>query len=114
MIDFCLPHVYILGKNYCAGKQHEMFMSLHNTFYCKCTRFFAERWQVLSEQVPSQYLSGCKSISMEVVALEKFIELKTSTVPMPQFHYHLSDEIDQYDRTNATHTCNIFKSLLTK
>ena len=26
-LDFCLPHVYILGKNHCAGKRNDMFLS---------------------------------------------------------------------------------------
>ena len=31
-LDFHLPHVYILGKNYGEGKLHYMFVSWHNTF----------------------------------------------------------------------------------
>ena len=29
-LDFHLQHVYILGKNNCAGKRHDMFVSRHN------------------------------------------------------------------------------------
>ena len=50
--------------------------------------------KLLSEQVRSQYLSGCKYISMEVVALEHLKKLKPSTIPMEQFHSHLYDDSD--------------------
>ena len=71
-LNFHLPHAYIIGKNNCAGKQHDIFVIRHNKFDLKCTHYCAERCQVISEKVHSQYLSVCKSISMEVVALEKF------------------------------------------
>ena len=73
-------------KNHCAGKRKKMFVSLHNKFEFKCTRDYVEKWQVLSEQVHSQYLFGCRSIFMEGVALEHFNKLKPSSIHMAQFH----------------------------
>ena len=88
---FHLPLVYILGKNHFAGKLHELFVIPYNKIYCKCTHDYAERYRVISEQVQSQFFSVCKSIFMEVVAIDHFNKLKLSTIPMEQSHYHLSD-----------------------
>ena len=33
-----------------AGKWHDMFVSWHNNFDCKCTRDYTERCKLLSEQ----------------------------------------------------------------
>ena len=66
----------------------------------KCTCDYADICQVLSEQVHSQYFTGCKYISMEGVALEDFNKLKPFTIPMSQFHSHWYDWRDQYDSTN--------------
>ena len=74
-------------KNHCAGKQNKMFLILHNKFDCKFTRDYVERWQVLSEQVHSQYLFGCRSIFIGGVALEHLNKLKPSIIHMAQFHY---------------------------
>ena len=90
-LAFNLPHVYILGKNNCAGKCHCMFVSWHNKYDWKCTRNYAEIYQVLSEQVYSQYWSGCEYNSMGGVVLEKFKKFKPSNIPMSQFNSHLSD-----------------------
>ena len=46
-----------------------MFVSRHNNFDWKFTHDYAEIFQVISEQVHSQYFSGCESIYMEGVAL---------------------------------------------
>ena len=51
---------------------------------------------------------------MEVVAFDHFNKFKPSTIPMAQFHYHLSDESDQDASTTATHLCIILKFLLTE
>ena len=64
-----------------------MFLILHNKFDCKFTRDYVERWQVLSEQVHSQYLFGCRSIFIGGVALEHLNKLKPSIIHMAQFHY---------------------------
>ena len=48
ILDFYLPHVYILGKNNCLGKQHGVFVSRHNKFDSKCKCDHAERCQLLS------------------------------------------------------------------
>ena len=53
-MDSCLLYVYILGKNNCAGKGHEMFVIWHNKYNWKCTRDYTERCQVLIEQVHSK------------------------------------------------------------
>ena len=68
-LAFHFPHVYILGKKHCEGKQHDIFVSQHNNFDCKRSRDYAEICQVLSEQVHSQYFYGCKYIYIEGVAL---------------------------------------------
>ena len=73
-------------ESHCAGKQNKMFVILHNKFYCKFTLDYVERWQVLSEQVHSQKLFGCRSIFIEGVALEHFNKLKPSSIHMAQFH----------------------------
>ena len=39
---------------------------------------------------------------MEGVALDQFKKFKPYTIPMAQFHYHLSDEIGKGDSTTAT------------
>ena len=59
-LAFHLPHVYILGKYHCASKQYEMFVSQQNKFDCKCTCDYTKICQVLSEQIHSQYSSGCE------------------------------------------------------
>ena len=87
---------------------------LHNKFEIKCTHYYAERCQGLIEKVHSQYLSGCKSISMEVVPLEHFNKLKLSTIPMAQFHYYLSYKSDQDSSTTATRTHILLRFFLTK
>ena len=85
-----LPHVYILGVNNFSSKRNDIFVSKHNIFDHKCTRDYAERCQVLSEQVDSRYFSVWKFIYMEGFALDQFFKLKPSTIPMEQFHSHLS------------------------
>ena len=55
-LDFHFPYVYILGKNHCAGKRHDMFVSRRNKIDCKCTRDYTERCQVLIEQIHSQHV----------------------------------------------------------
>ena len=78
------------GENYFLGKLHEIFVSHHNKFDWKCTCDYAERCQVLSEQVDLRYFSVWKFIYMEGFALDQFLKLKPSTIPMEQFHSHLS------------------------
>ena len=82
-----------------------MFVIRHNNSDCKCTRDYSERCQVLSEQVHSQYFSGCRYISMEGVAIDNLKKLKLSTIPMSYFHFHshLSDESDQCYINTATY-----------
>ena len=91
-----------------------MFVSQRNKFYCKCTRDCEATFRVLSEQVHSQYLSGCKSISNEGVVLDQFNKLKPSTIPMAQFFSRLYDEIDQLASTTSTHISIIIQFILTK
>ena len=78
--------------NQCAGKRNDMFVSWHNNYYWKCTNYCAEIFQVISEQVKYKYFSGCKSISIEGVALDNFNKFKPSTIPMAQFNSNLLDE----------------------
>ena len=59
-------------KNHCSSKWHDMFVSWHNNHDYKCTHDYSEICQVLSEQVHSQYFSGCKSISMERISIDYF------------------------------------------
>ena len=51
---------------------------------------------------------------MEVVAFEKFNNLKLSTITMVQINYHLSNERYQDTRNTATHLNNILQLLITK
>ena len=62
-----------------------MFVIQQNSFDCKLTRDYAERCQVLSEQVHQQYFYVCKSISMEVFVLEHLNKLQPFTIPMANF-----------------------------
>ena len=55
---------------------------------------FEQICQVLSVQVHSQYLTGCKCISTEVVALDNFNKLNPYTILMAQFNSYLSNEIN--------------------
>ena len=71
-----------------------MFVSRHNKFDWKFARDYAEICQVLSEQVHSRYLSGCRSISILVVALDHFNKFKPSNIPMEKIYFCLSDEND--------------------
>ena len=41
-LAFNFPHAYILGRNNVLGKQHEMFVSWHNKFDCKCRHDYSE------------------------------------------------------------------------
>ena len=113
-LAFHLPRVYILGGNNCAGKIHDIFVNRHNKFYCKCTCAYAERCQVLSEQVHSQYFSGCESLSMEVVPLDPLNKFKLSTIPMAQFCSCLSGENDQYASNTATRIRILHQFIITK
>ena len=49
---------------------------------------------------------------MEGVVLGNFNKLKPSTIPMAQFHSHLSDEIDQDVSTTATNILIILQFIL--
>ena len=49
-----------------------MFVSQYNNYDFKFTREYAEIFYVLIEEVQSQNFLGCESISIEVVAPEKF------------------------------------------
>ena len=91
-----------------------MFVSQHNNYYCKCTRDFEEIFKILSENIYSQYFSGCKSISIEVFALNHFRKLKPYIISMAQFYSRLSDEIDQGSRTTVTHLHTLLQFLLTQ
>ena len=91
-----------------------MFVSLHNKFEFKCTRDYVEKWQVLSEQVHSQYFSGCESLSMEVVPLDPLNKFKLSTIPMAQFCSCLSGENDQYASNTATRIRILHRFIITK
>ena len=51
---------------------------------------------------------------MEGVALDNFNKLKPSTIPMAQFHSHLSDEDDQDARTTATYLLILIQFIITK
>ena len=99
---------------YCAGKRYDMFVSQHNKLDCKYTRYFEESFQVISENVHSQYFSGCESIYMEVIVLEHFNKLKPSTIHMAQFHSRLSSERYQGDSTSTTHLRILLQFLITK
>ena len=63
-LDICVLHVYMLRKNHCTGKQHDMFVSRHNKYDFKFTCNYLEMCQYILEQVHSQYFYGCNSISM--------------------------------------------------
>ena len=75
----------LLGE-ICAGKHNGMFASQHNNYNCKFKYGYAEKCQVISEHVQYQYFSGCKSISMEVIAVDCFNIFKLSTITMARFH----------------------------
>ena len=51
---------------------------------------------------------------MKEVVLDQFDILKTSTIPMVQFHSHSFDESYQYDSTNAMHLHILLRFILTK
>ena len=91
-----------------------MFVIQHYKYNHKRTRYYAERYQVLSEQVYSQYFYRCKSISVKGFSLEPFNRLKPSAVPIAQFHYRLSDERDQDTSTPVTNLRILFQFILTK
>ena len=78
-----------------------MFVSQQNKFECQCTHNYSERCQVLIEQVHSQYFSGYRSISLEVVSLEYF---KKKSI------HHTYDTISfsfiQWKRSGCYHRCN--------
>ena len=91
-----------------------MFVSRHNRFDRTCTRDYAERYHVLSENNQSQYFSSWKSISIDGVALDHFNKLKQSTIPMAKSHFHLYDESDQNSSTTGTHLHIFLQFILTK
>ena len=51
---------------------------------------------------------------MEGVALDNFNKLKPYTIPLAQFHSHLSDESDQDASTTTAHLRIILQFVLTK
>ena len=75
---------------------------------------YTEKYQLLGEQVHSKCFSGFNSISMEVVANEKFKTLKPTTIHMAKSYSRVSDEIDQDSSTTATHLLFSPQLLLTK
>ena len=103
IFGFSFAICFILGENKLSGKRHDMFVSWQNKFDWKCIHNYAEKYQVLSEQVHSQYFSGFKSIYMEGSELNIFNKLKSSTIPMANFHYRLSDSRYEDASTTATH-----------
>ena len=113
-LDFCLPHVYILGGDNCTGKRHDMFLSRHHKFDWKFIHDYEEICQILNEQFHLQWFSGCKSISGEGFALDHLKNLRPSTISMVQFNSHLSGESYKDASTTATHIRIILQFLLTK
>ena len=91
-----------------------MFVSWHNQYDCKCARNHVEIFQVLSEQVHSQYLSICNSISMVGVALDHFLKFKPSTITMAKFYSRLSDGCYQYSSTTITCLWILIRLLLSR
>ena len=49
---------------------------------------------------------------MEIVDIEYFNKIKTSTVPRAKSHSHLSDEIYQDASTTTTHLLNLLRFLI--
>ena len=95
-LDFHIPHVRILGTNHCgemrctAFKRHELFQ------YVLFSRDYAERVVAsFPHQIKSYYYGGNISVSIDVIELEHFSELKqteinSSTKPCTQhavFHF---------------------------
>ena len=105
-VSFQLTHVYIIGKNHCENKQHGMFVTQQNKYDRKFTCDYAEIFHVQSEEVHPKYFSGCKSISVEGIALEEFDKFQPSNIPMAQSNSHFSDEINQ-DASTTTKNINI-------
>ena len=88
-------------------------LSRHNKFDWNSYVIMQKYFGCLVNKFTHKYSPGWKSIYMEVVTIYHFKILKSSTIHIP-LHYHLSDEIDQYDSTTATHICILLQFLLTK
>ena len=89
-LAFHLPHVRILGKDYCtemrrtAFKRRELFQDVlfrHD---------YSERLvEIFSNRIQSEYYGGNRSVSIEGIALENFIatsqtDINSSTIPRPR------------------------------
>ena len=106
-MSFHLPQVYIICRSRWPGKLRNCFVSWQNKSNWKWTHKYAYIFQVIREQVHSQYFSVCKSISVKGDFINHFNIFKPSAIHMSQFYSHLSDDIDQYASNYTTHLCII-------
>ena len=120
IIIIIIPHVRILGTNYCgemrrtAFKQGELFQDV------LCRRDYYERVVAsFAHQIQSEYYGGNISVSIEGISLEHFSTLPKSgtntTKPASQhhavFHSFLSDDIKQYSETTTAHSKRLISLL---
>ena len=86
-LAFHLPHVRILGKNYCGGMQHTALKRRELFQDVLCRHDYNERLvTIFANKIQSEYYGGNRSVSIEGITLEHF-----SSVPQADINsYTLS------------------------
>ena len=76
-IAFHLPHVHILGTNYCGNTRHEALKCCNIKKYMLCCCDYAEGVVAsFKNQIRSEYYVSNIYVSIEGIALENFGEKK--------------------------------------
>ena len=89
-LEFHIPHVQIIGMNYCSDSCQTAFKlrELFQDMFC-CRDYSKEVVASFSHQIQSEYYVGNISVSIEGIALENLralpqIAIKSSTKPCPR------------------------------
>ena len=115
-LDFCLPHVLILGTNYCGEMQRTAFKRRELFQDVLCLPDYAERAVVrFANQIESKFYVVNRSVSIEGIVLEHFSEFTkadiNTTTPSCKchatFHSFLSDYSKQDAATTTKHSKNL-------
>ena len=86
---FHMTHVRILGTNHCGELQCTAFKQLELFQYFLCRRDYAERVVAsFSNQIQSKYYGGNRSVSIEGIALENFVQHHRQISIHIHFHVH--------------------------
>ena len=72
-LEFHLPHVSILGTNFCGNIRHEAFTRcIENQYVLCCSVYYDRLIASFSHKIQSKYYVGDLSVSIEEIELENF------------------------------------------